>query len=182
MIRKKTTKRYYSKRKNRIKANHYIKYPKVRVLDEKGNMIGIMATKEAIHQAKIEEKDLILITDQAKPPVAKIIELSKYKYKQQQKKAKSRKNSKQQETKEVRFTLFMEENDFQARLRRVKRFLKKGNKVRLTLRFKRGRQITKKDFAYEMFARVFKEVEEEIVTEMKPKIVSRRLIAQIAPK
>ena len=174
--------RHYRRRsENRIIANGRVRYPKVRAIDEHGEMIGIMSSKEAYQQAKHEEKDLVLITDQAKPPVVKIIELSKYKYQQQQKRAKARKKSRAQETKEVRFSMFMGEGDLKARINRVKRFLKDGDKVRMTLLFK-GRQITKKKFAYEVFAKVYKEVEDMSKFEIKPKIVGRKLMAQLIPE
>ncbi len=145
-------------------------------------MIDIMSSKEAYFKAKDEDKDLVLITANAKPPVVKIIELNKYKYQQQQKAAKARKKNREQELKEVRLTMFMGEGDVKARLNRVERFLKDNNKVRLTLQF-RGRQITKKQFAYELFDRVIEEMQEKELgkVEIKPKIQGRKMIAQLTP-
>lgn len=141
-----------------------------------------MSSQEAMDLARREDKDLVLITKEAKPPVTKIIELSKYKYQQQQKKAKERKKSRTQEIKEVRFKMFMGENDIDVRKKRVAEFLKDGNKVRMTLEF-RGRQITKKDFAYELFAEVINEAQEAELgkIEIEPKINGRKLIAQLTP-
>lgn len=141
-----------------------------------------MSSQEAMDLARREGKDLVLITKEAKPPVTKIIELSKYKYQQQQKKAKERKKSRTQEIKEVRFKMFMGENDIDVRKKRVAEFLKDGNKVRMTLEF-RGRQITKKDFAYELFAEVINEAQEAELgkIEIEPKINGRKLIAQLTP-
>lgn len=172
--------RHNNSRRSRITANRYIKYPKVRVLDEFGEMIGVMDTDEARDQARSEQKDLVLITENAKPPVCKIIDIAKYKYQQQQKKAEGRKRAKSQEIKEVRFTPFMSENDFQSRFKKVERFLKKGDKVRLSLLFK-GRAITKKEFGYEMYARIIKDTEEIATVEMEPKMMGKKLIAQLMP-
>jgi translation initiation factor IF-3 len=171
----------YNKREY-IVANHRIRFPEVRVLDDQGKMVGVMSSREAMDLAQKEGKDLVLITKEAKPPVTKIIELSKYKYQQQQKRAKERKKSRAQEIKEVRFKMFMGQNDIDVRKKRVREFLKEGDKVRMTLEF-RGRQISKKDFAYELFAEVINEVQEEELgkIEIQPKINGRKLIAQLTP-
>jgi len=171
----------YSKREY-VVANHKINFPQIRVLNEQGKMIGIMSSREAIELAQKEGKDLVLVTREAQPPVTKIIELSKYKYQQQQKQAKARKKSRTQELKEVRFKMFMGDNDVDVRKKRVKEFLEEGNKVRMSLEF-RGRQISKKEFAYELFAQVINEVQDEELgkLEIEPKINGRKLIAQLTP-
>lgn len=163
-----------------VTANHQIRAAEVRVLDEKGEQVGIMPTKEAIEKARIAEKDLVLIADKAKPPVAKIINISKYKYQQQQKDAESRKKAKAQDTKEVRFTPFMSEGDYESRLKKVTTFLKKGDKVRLSLQFK-GRQITKKEFGFSMFDRIISATENIASVEIAPKMMGKKLIAQLQP-
>jgi len=171
---------YSSRRKPDVIANQYIRYPEVRVLDEEGKAIGIMSSREAQSRAIQQDMDLVLVTDQAKPPVVKIIELSKFKYQQQQKKAKNRKSARTQEIKEVRLSMFMGDQDFQARLKRITRFLKKGDKVRLNMLF-RGREITKKEFGYELFSKVIEATNDLAEVEMEPKIMGRKLIAQLIP-
>jgi translation initiation factor IF-3 len=170
------------RRRERIISNSQVRFPEVRTLDEQGNMIGIMSSREAYLRARDEDKDLVLITGQAQPPVVKIIELSKFKYQQQQKAAKARKKNRAQNLKEVRFSMFMGEGDLQSRKNKVLKFLKDGDKVRLSLQFK-GRQITKKEFAFDLFAKVIEEVEEKELgkIEIQPKIVGRKLIAQLTP-
>ncbi|NCN03649.1 MAG: translation initiation factor IF-3, partial [Candidatus Pacebacteria bacterium] len=157
-----------------------IRYPEVRVLTEYGDMLGVMPTSEALEKAQIAEKDLVLVTEGAKPPVVKIIDLAKYKYQLQQKKAEGRKKAKNQDIKEVRFTPFMGEGDFIARLNKVKNFLEKGDKVRLSLQF-RGRAITKKEFGFDLFNRVFEQTTEIGSTEIAPKMMGKKLIAQLMP-
>ncbi len=174
------SRRYNRRSKFNIKANSQVRYPKIRVIDEQGDMIGVMPSKEAYLKAKKQNKDLVLITDKAKPPVAKIIELSKYKYQLQQKKAQERKSQRSQQTKEVRFTMFMGEGDLKARINRVRRFLEDGDKVRMSLMFK-GREITKKEFAYELFSDVLEEVREIAEVESNPRIRGRKLIAMLRP-
>lgn len=177
MIRKKTT---FRNKKEFVVANHFIRFPQVRVLDESGEMLGIMNTSEAVNKATELGKDLVLVTASAKPPVTKIIELSKFKYQQQQKASKQRKSSKKQDTKELRFSIFIGEADFQARIKRIFEFIKKGDKVRLTLNFK-GRQIAKKDLAYDIFKRIFEITKDVTTIEIEPKIIGKKMMAQIAP-
>jgi len=168
--------------KEYIIANYRIKFPQIRVLDDQGKMIGIMSPREAMIKAQEEGRDLVLITPEADPPVTKIIELSKHKYQLKQKQAKARKNSRSQEIKEVRFKMFMGESDVELRKKRVIKFLEAGNKVRLSLEFK-GRQISKKEFAYELFSQVTTLITEQGLgkLEIEPKIIGRKLIAQATP-
>ncbi len=167
-------------RSKRVAYNQYIRAAEVRVIDETGEQVGIMSTRDAIAQAKETDRDLVLVTATTNPPIAKIIELAKYKYQVQQKEAASRKKAKAQEIKEVRFTPFMGEADFQSRLKKVRQFLEKGDKVRLSLLFK-GRAITKKEFGYEMFEKVFESTADISTVEMPPKIMGKKLIAQLMP-
>lgn len=150
------------------------------MLDEFGEMIAVMQTRDAMMQAREADKDLILLNEKADPPVAKIIALSKYKYQQQQKDAESRKKAKAQDLKEVRFTPFMSDGDFQSRLKKVVDFLERGDKVRLSLQFK-GRQITKKEFGYDQFDKVLAATTEIASVEMEPKLMGKKLIAQLQP-
>lgn len=186
MIDKLVIRRSYNKqnrfgnRKNFIQANHHIRFPEVRVLAERGESLGIMSSQEALQKAMAVEKDLVVVTEKAKPPVVKIIELSKYKYQLQQKKAEQRKSAKTQELKELRFTPFMGDGDFETRLKRVITFLEKGNKVRLSLLFK-GRSITKKQAGFDIFTRVIERTEDIAKIEIKPKLLGKKLIAQLTP-
>ena len=162
-------------------ANNRIRTPQVRVIDDQGGMIGVLSTHEAMSRAFAEEKDLVLINDQQQPPIAKIIELNKFKYQQQQKLAASRKKAKAQETKEVRFTPFMSDGDFESRLKKVIDFLEDGDKVKLSLFFK-GRQITKREFGESVIGRVIESTSELSTVEIEPKMIGKKLIAQIMPK
>lgn len=179
MIRKKKPYKRHNRR-NFIQANHRIRFPEVRVLTDSGEMLGLMSTGEALEKARVAGKDLVLLTEKAKPPVCKIIELSKFKYQLKQKQSDQRKKAKAQELKEVRFSPFMGDNDLESRIRRVIEFLKKGNKVRMTLMFK-GRQITKKEFGFELFDKVFEQTKEISDVELPPKMLGKKLIAQLTP-
>lgn len=177
MIRKRYNKTHGS---TFVKANHQIKSDQLRVLTDRGEMIGILSHQEAMERARAEDKDLVLVTENARPPVAKIIDLSKYKYQLQQKQADDRKKSKKQDIKEVRFSPFMGENDFLSKLNKVKSFLDKGDKVKLSLRFK-GRAITKKEFGFDMIKRVISETNEIASIEIEPKLMGMNIYAQLTP-
>jgi translation initiation factor IF-3 len=168
------------KKRDRIVVNQLIRAPQLRVISETGEQLGILTKEEAFEQAKIADKDLVLIAANANPPIAKIIELAKFKYQQQQKEADSRKKAKAQDIKEVRFTPFMGDGDFAARLNKVVQFLKKGDKVRLSLQFK-GRAITKKEFGYSIFGRVIEATSEFSTVELEPKLMGKKLMAQLMP-
>ena len=175
-------KKTYNRRGSKVQytANERIRYPEVRVISEKGEQLGVLTTSEAQAKARDAGKDLVLITEAAKPPVVKIIDLAKFKYQQQQRDSENRKKAKKQDLKEVRFTPFMGEGDFESRLKKVVTFLEKGDKVRLSLQFK-GRAILKKEFGYELFARVIQATEEIGKVEMEPKLMGKKLIAQLTP-
>ena len=178
MIRKK-----YSKNKNEqiyVKANHQIRFPVVRVLNEYGESLGEMSSNEALEKAMEQGSDLVLITEKADPPVVKIIELSKFKYQLKKKNSDTRKKSKTAELKELRFTPFMGEADFEVRNRKVKEFLEKGNKVKLTLTFK-GRQIVRKDLGFEVFERIFQSNADLGKVSLPPKLIGKKIQAQLDP-
>ncbi|MCA9372840.1 translation initiation factor IF-3 [Candidatus Woesebacteria bacterium] len=164
-----------------VVANHRIRTPNVRVIDDQGKMVGVMPTQQAMTQAFALEKDLVLVNENQQPPIAKIIELNKFKYQQQQKLAASRKKAKAQEIKEVRFSPFMSEGDFESKLKKVNDFIDGGDKVKLSLFFK-GRQITKRSFGENVIARVIEATAEEAVVEIEPKMIGKKLIAQLMPK
>jgi translation initiation factor IF-3 len=150
-------------------------------MDERGQPLGIMSRQDAITQAFSEDKDLVLITDKADPPIAKIIEFSKYKFQLSQKKAHERKKSHIKDIKEIRLRPFIDENDLQAKLRKATEFIKRGHKVKLSLEM-RGRAITKQDLAREILARFVKELEELASVETEAKLLGKRLQLQLQPK
>jgi translation initiation factor IF-3 len=165
----------------RVVANHQIRFPQVRVLDEFGEVVGIMSSQDAQNRAREAGKDLVLVTEHAEVPIVKVIALSKFRYQLQQKQAESRKKSRAQDTKEIRFrSPYIGEGDLQVRLKKITEFLKKGDKVRLTLEFK-GRDITKQDLARNLFKRIFQEIEEIGSIEIEPRMMGKKLFAQVMP-
>ena len=179
-------KRYPSRRRPdrkdqfNIIANQYINFPQLRVMDERGESIGIMSKSEALAKAQAAEKDLVLVTDKADPPIAKIIDLSKHKYQLSQKKAQDRKKSASQDIKEIRLTPFIGDNDLQSKMKKIEGFLKKGHKVRLTMEF-RGRAIAHKDLGEQVFNNVIEQNAEISSLEIPPRLLGKKMIAQIMP-
>ncbi len=161
-------------------ANTQLRFPQLRVMDERGNNLGIMSREEALDKAYASEKDLVLVTDKADPPVVKIIELSKYRYQLSQKKADERRKNRAQDLKEIRLTPFIGENDLQAKLRKARDFLKHNDKVRLSMEL-RGRNITKQDIAQEILNRVVQELADVSQIETPAKLLGKKMQLQLMP-
>ena len=164
-----------------VTANQQIAFPTLRVMDERGVSLGIMSKKEALQAAFAQEKDLILITDKAQPPVAKIIEYSKYKFQLSQKKSDERKKSQIQDIKELRLRPFIDENDLQSKLRKAVRFIKRNDKVRLCMELK-GRAITKQELAQQILERFVNELSEIASVETPAKLMGKKIQLQLMPK
>ncbi len=181
MIRKTNYSRPYRQRERfNVTANQQIRYDELRVMDEQGQSLGVMSKNDALNRARSEKKDLILITDKADPPVAKIIQLSKYKYQQSQKKAQERKKSRVQDIKEIRLRPFIDENDLQAKIRKIDGFIKKNHKVKLSMEL-RGRAITKQDLANEILDRIVGALGESAQVETERKLIGKRIQMQLMP-
>jgi translation initiation factor IF-3 len=139
-----------------------------------------MKIAEALEAAKKQGLTLVEIAPLAKPPVAKIVDFGKFRYAEEKKLRKESKRAKATELKEVRFSPFIAENDFQTRFGRVKEFLADKNKVRLVVVF-RGPQMRSKNFGYQLLDRMVKELGESIVTDMQPKFLGKHLMMIISP-
>lgn len=163
------------------RVNHQIQDNQLRVVDDQGKQIGIMTKAEAMLQAENEEKDLVLVNPAANPPVAKIIEFSKFKYQLQQKESDSKKSSKSVDIKEIRFTPFIAEGDFNMRIRKAREFLSDGNKVKLNVKFT-GRQITRKEFGDKIINKAIEQLADIATVERAPQLLGKMLIVQLQPK
>lgn len=145
-----------------------------------GKQIGILDIQEALFKARQKGLDLVEVAGEAKPPVCKIIDFKKFKY-QEDKKLKSGKKSKKHDLKEIRFTPFIAKNDFEIRIKRAKEFLADGYKLRLSVKFV-GRQITRKQFGYELLARAYEALKDEVKVEAEAKLQGKLLMMVVAPK
>lgn len=169
-----------AKRKLFWRLNDNIHAPKVRVIDEKGKQIGILALNSALKKAKDLNLDLVEIAPLAKPPVVKIIEFGKFKYQEEKKQRREKKGVKGGDVKEIRFSPFIGKADYTTRIARIKEFLEDKDKVRVVVKFK-GREMGSKQFGYDLLQRVLGEFEGRISIDMEPKFLGRHLIMVISP-
>ncbi len=126
---------------NELLINEAITEKEIRLIGSHGEQVGIMSPQEALEKAREEDLDLVLIAPNAKPPVAKIIDYSKYRYEMIRKEKEAKKKQRVIEIKEVRLSPNIEENDLNTKSSAARKFLEKGNKVKVTLRF-RGREMS----------------------------------------
>ena len=126
--------------KNSTRINEGIRVPQVRLVDQDGNPVGVVPIDQALKLAKEAELDLVEVASQAVPPVCRIIDFSKFKYDQEKKEKEARKKQKVIHLKEIKFHPFIEENDYQVKLHTLERFLKQGDKGKITMQF-RGREM-----------------------------------------
>ena len=160
--------------------NHKIPHQTLRIIDEFGKQVGVMSKTEAIEQAKQQEKDVILIAEQAQPPVAKMINFSKFKYQLDQLKAEGKKKAKKQEIKELRFRPFMGQGDFDSRMKKIREFIEDGDKVRPYVEFK-GREITRKEFGFNMIQKIIDQTSEIASVEMPARLLGKKIFVQLMP-
>lgn len=161
------------------RINQYIRSPEVRVVDHQGAQIGVLKTEAALAKAKEQNLDLVEVAPKAQPPVVKIIDFAKFKYQEAKKQRSGQKP--QPDTKEVRFSPFMDENGIKIRLKRANSFLKAGNRVKLVVKFS-GRQITHKEFGEKLLENVLEQLKEVSSLVEKPKLTGKFLNSQVKPK
>ncbi|MCH2387685.1 MAG: translation initiation factor IF-3 [Opitutales bacterium] len=162
----------------KIRRNHRIRVPKIRVVGPEGNQVGVMDTKEALEVAKEAGLDLVEVASQASPPVCRIMDFGKYVY-EQQKKSKDSKGS-SSKTKEVKFRPRVDVHDFMTKLRRAEEFLDKGNKVKLTLSF-RGREMAHTEVGFETIQRAIQDISHMATPDNEPKLVGRNINVMLTP-
>jgi translation initiation factor IF-3 len=153
----------------------------VRLIGEDGEMIGVVSRKQALEAAEKANLDLVEISPNAEPPVCKILDNGKYKYELQKKKAEAKKKQKIVETKEIQLGPLINDNDFEVKKRAAERFIKDGNKVKVTMRFK-GRQMSHPEVGLIVINR-FKDYFDEIAKiETAPRFEGKQILMIIAPK
>lgn len=168
-----------TQRSHRI--NHEIKIPEIRVVDEEGNMLGILTTREALRMAEEKEMDLVEIAPQAKPPVCKIIDFGKFTYEIQKKEKLAKKNQQQQLMKEIRFKWRTDTHDFNFKTRHARDFLEEGNKVKASVMF-RGREITHQEIGKELLERFVLELQDVAKVDSPVRMEGRNLSVIMSPQ
>jgi len=154
---------------------------KVRVIDESGENIGVMYTREAIEQAAELGLNLVEVSPNADPPVCKFLDVGKFRYEAQKKANAARKTQKTQDIKEVKMRPNIDTHDYDVKMRNVHRFIEDGDKVKVTLRF-RGREMSHQQLGMDLLRRVQDDVVEIAKVEAYPRLEGRQMLMVLAPK
>jgi translation initiation factor IF-3 len=163
------------------RVNEEIRAPQVRLIDQEGEMLGVMTAREALVRAYDVGLDLLEISPNAVPPVVKILDYGKYKYEQQKKANEARKRQKVVEIKEIKVRPNIDDHDYDVKMRQAKDFIGEGDKVKVTLRF-RGREMAHQDLGLKVLDRIRTELAEITKVESMPRLENRQMIMVLAPK
>ena len=167
--------------KKELQVNEEIKNENVRVIGENGEQLGLLPIEEALELAFSKNLDLVKIAPTAKPPVCKIMDYGKFKFEQTKKEKEAKKNQRVVEVKEIRLTINIGENDFNTKVKNALKFLKAGNRVKVTVRF-RGREMARTSLGYELLEKFLNSCQ-ELGTQDKPaKLEGRNIVLLILPK
>ena len=162
------------------RVNGRIRSSEIRLIGAEGENIGLVTPERGMELAEQAGLDLVEISPNATPPVCKIMDFGKFKYEQQKREAEARKKQKIIEVKEVKFRPNTDTHDYEVKMRNVYKFLEKGDKVKVTLRF-RGREMAHQNLGRELLERVAEDVKEMGKIENMPKMEGRQMIMMIGP-
>ncbi|MDR3214849.1 MAG: translation initiation factor IF-3 [Bacilli bacterium] len=168
-------------KKNDDLVNEDIRFNEVLLIDDQGVQVGVISSREAQKMAYEKNLDLVCVAPQAKPPVCKIIDYGKYRFEAQKKAKEAKKNQKIQDVKEIRLSPVIDVNDINTKLKNARKFLDKGDKLKISMRF-RGRQMTHTDIGMKIMERFVSEVEDIAVVEREAKLEGNNIFMYIAPK
>ena len=166
---------------NGPRYNEFIQSPKVRVIDENGENLGVMFTREAMEQANEAGLDLVEVSPNADPPVAKFLDVGKFKYEAQKKANLARKTQKTQEIKEIKMRPNIDDHDYDTKMKKIFEFIGEGDKVKVTLRF-RGRELAHGQLGMQVLQRVQADAAEIAKVEQFPRMEGRQMLMVSAPK
>lgn len=164
-----------------IRINEAIRAKELRVIGSSGEQLGILPRNEALKLAEQAGVDLVEISPNADPPVAKIIDWGKYQYQKMKELQKNRRSSKQVELKQMRFGLKIGSGDLEIKLRKIREFLADGHKVRIQI-FYRGREMAHKELGYDMINKIITLLEDDAVVEQQPQMAGRNLSITVRSK
>ena len=162
-------------------VNDGIRARELRVIGSDGEQLGVKSKSDALQIAEAANLDLVLVSPNANPPVARIMDYGKFRFDQQKREREARKNQKVVSLKEVRLSPSIDENDFQTKMRNARKFLEKGDKVKASIRFK-GRAITHKEIGQRVLDRLASELTDVATIESHPKMDGRSMFLMLAPK
>ena len=159
---------------NSNRLNHQIRAPRLRVIDEDGNQLGVMTRSEALAEAERAELDLVEISPNADPPVVKIVDWGKFNYQRMKQIQKNKRSAKNLELKQMRVGLKISAHDLEVKAKKVREFLAEGHKVKYTLRFK-GRELAHKEVGFNLAQRIIDSFGETIAVDQKPTFLGKQL-------
>ena len=167
--------------KQELPINGQIREKEVQVIDENGQKLGVMQTREAIEIAKEKNLDLVLVAPTGKPPVCKIMNYGKYKFEQSKKEKEARKKQKTVELKEIRITPNIDSHDFEFKCKNARKFLEDGAKVKITVRF-RGRELNYVKLGETTLNKFSESLEDIANVERKPMLEGKNMFLVLSRK
>lgn len=162
--------------------NEEIREKEVRVIGNDGEQLGIMPTADALEKAIESDLDLVLIAPGAVPPVCRIMDYGKYRFEQTKREKEAKKNQKQTEVKEIKMSLNIDTNDFNIKVRNCIKFLQNGDKVKVTIRFKRAREMSHMGLSEDLMKRFLDAVSEYGGSDKPSKLEGRNYAVVVSPK
>ena len=163
------------------RINEEIGVMRVRLVDERGNMVGVVGRSEALQMAADAGLDLVEIAPNADPPVCKILDYGKFKYEEQKKKNEARKKQKIIEVKEIKLRPSIDDHDYDVKMRAMNKFIEEGDKVKVTMRF-RGRELAHQELGMNVLIRVRDDLEAIAKVEQMPRMEGRQMVMVMAPR
>ena len=162
------------------RINEQITIDPIRLIDNEGNMVGVVSLKNGLEKAEELGLDLVEVSPNAKPPVCRIIDYGKFKYAAQKKAAGAKKKQKTIDVKEIKFRPNIDTHDYEVKMRSVKKFLESGDKVKVTMRF-RGREMSHQDIGVRVLEKIRDELASSVKIEQYPKLEGRQMVQIFAP-
>lgn len=162
-------------------SNEDISSPDVQLIDAEGANRGVVRTREALAEAQEQGLDLVIISPNSVPPVAKMLDLGRFKYAAQKKAAEARKKQKVIEVKEIQLRPNIDTHDYETKMKAVHRFLEDGDRVKVTMRF-RGREMAHQELGMQLLVKVQSELEDKAKVESAPRSEGRQMVMVLAPK
>ena len=163
------------------RLNGEITAPEVRLVGLENEPLGIVSLAEALKMAEEADVDLVEIAPQAEPPVCRLMDFGKFKYRESKKQHEAKLKQKQVQVKEIKFRPGTDEGDYQIKLRNLIRFLEDGDKTKITLRF-RGREMAHQEIGYNLLKRIEADLAEHGTVEQFPKMEGRQMVMVLSPK
>lgn len=168
--------------KNKPIMNERIRSRELRLIDENGENHGVVPTLTALKMAQEAGLDLVVISPNQEPPVAKILDFGKYKYEQEKKAKEAKKKQHVVEVKEVKIRYKIDTHDYEVRIKNIKKFITQGNKVKIVVML-RGREMQHADLAFDLMKRFLADLEnEQMIIEKRPQLEGRNVTMFLAPQ